>query len=121
MTSHVDFDEHSALAAARALQQVLQQRTHRRKFLGQEYIVPGKLGEALNLPQITSRLQSKVAQRRQQGLEAFAELWVTLSERTRSQVLTAINWYDPEDLSWDDKRSNRRPVGVNLPGDAESE
>ena len=110
MSIPLEFDEETALAAALALQQVLEQRTHKRKYLGQIYTVPGKLGEALNLPTILSRLGSKVATRRQAGLEAFEELWVTLSAATQSKVLEAIDWYDPEQLNWDDKRSNRRPL-----------
>lgn len=108
-TLDAEFDEVTALAAALALEAVLQQRVHRRKYLGQIYTVPGKLGEALNLPRITSQLNSKVARRREQGLEAFEELWVTLSRSTREKVLKAIQWYDPKDLNWDDPRSNRRP------------
>lgn len=110
MRSPEEFNEESALAAAMALQQVLEERTHKRKYLGQIYTVPGKLGEALNLPKIISRLSSKVAHRRESGLDEFEELWATLSLATQSKVLEAIDWYDPESLSWDDKRSNRRPV-----------
>lgn len=110
MSIPLEFDEETALEAALALQQVLQQRTHQRKYLGQVYTVPGKLGEALNLPTILSRLGSKVARRRQAGLDEFEELWATLSPTTQSKVLEAIEWYDPEELSWDDKRSNRRPA-----------
>lgn len=118
MAIPLEFDEETALAAALALQDVLQQRTHRRKYLGQMYTVPGKLGEALNLPKILSRLRSKVAIRRQAGLEEFEELWATLSMATQSKVLDAIEWYDPQELKWDDKRSNRRPV---TPGKGEGE
>lgn len=110
-----DFDEESALAAALALHEVLAKRTHRRKYLGQVYVVPGKLGEALKLPAIISRLQSKVIRRRAQGLEDFTLLWETLSVPTREAVQEAINWYDPKSLSWDDKRSNRRPVPPHNP------
>jgi hypothetical protein len=109
MSTAEEFDEETALAAALALQSVLEQRTHRRKYLGQIYTVPGKLGEALNLPKIISKLGSKVAQRRKKGVEDFDDLWVTLSAATQSKVLDAIDWYDPKQLSWDDKRSNRRP------------
>ena len=42
-------------------------------------------------------------------------LWDTLSEPTRATVLEAINWYDPKELSWDDKRSNRRPAPAKRP------
>lgn len=112
MSIPLDFNEETALAAAQALEKVLEERTHRRKYLGQIYTVPGKLGEALNLPGIISRLNSKVGARRQTGVEQFEELWVTLSANTRNKVLAAIDWYDPEELSWDDKRSNRRPTQV---------
>jgi len=110
-----EFDEETALAAALALQDVLARRTHRRKYLGQVYVVPGKLGEALKLPSIISKLQSKVVRRRATGLDDFVVLWDTLSEPTRTTVLEAINWYDPKALSWDDKRSNRRPAPVKRP------
>ena len=107
-----EFDEELALAAAVALQDVLERRTHRRKYLGQMYTVPGTLGQALNLPKILSRLNSKVANRRIQGVDEFVELWLTLSEATREKVVEAIEWYDPKDLDWDDKRSNRRPLNA---------
>lgn len=110
-----DFDEETALAAALALQDVLAQRTHRRKYLGQIYLVPGKLGEALKLPSIIGRLQSKVVRRRHQGQEDFCLLWDTLSVTTREAVLQAIDWYDPKALDWDDKRSNRRPAPGKKP------
>lgn len=119
MPNPVEFDEVTALAAALALQQVLEQRTHRRKYLGQIYTVPGKLGEALNLPKIIAKLNSKVIRRRGAGLEEFEELWYTLSAATQNKVLDAIDWYDPEALHWDDKRSNRRPLAPangKLPG-----
>lgn len=123
MPSPEEFNEETALAAAIALQKVLEERTHKRKYLGQIYTVPGKLGEALNLPKIISRLSSKVAIRRESGLEAFEELWFTLSLATQSKVLDAIDWYDPEALSWDDKRSNRKPIStaiVKADGDHDS-
>ena len=110
-----EFNEETALAAALALQQVLARRTHRRKYLGQMYTVPGKLGDALKLPGIVAKLQSKVVSRRHKGLEAFQFLWDTLSVPTRETVLQEINWYDPKALSWDDVRSNRKPVAVIAP------
>ena len=109
------FNGETALNAALALQEVLARRTHRRKYLGQVYVVPGKLGEALKLPTIIAKLQSKVVARRDAGLEDFQELWETLSLPTREAVLKEIDWYDPRELSWDDKRSNRRPVVVKPP------
>jgi hypothetical protein len=104
------FTTETALDAARELQRVLAARTHRRKVMGQEVLVPGQLGEALNLPRIINRLQSKQQRQRDAGLEDFEELWPTLSPRTRQRVLDAIGWYDPKELDWEDKRSNRRPM-----------
>lgn len=104
------FTTETALDAATELQRVLAARTHRRKVMGQEVLVPGQLGEALQLPRIINRLQSKQQKQREQGLDDFQELWPTLSPRTRQKVLDAIGWYDPKELAWDDKRSNRRPV-----------
>jgi len=105
-----EFDPATALAAATALQDVLARRTHRKKYMGQELVVPGQLGEALQLPRIINQLQSRQERRRLDGLDAFQTLWLTLSEGTRRQVLDAIGWYDPHELDWEDKRSNRRPV-----------
>ncbi|PVY78851.1 hypothetical protein C8D92_10154 [Tamilnaduibacter salinus] len=105
----VEFSETNAIEAARALSDILARRTHRRKVMGQEVVVPGQLGEALRLPEIINRLQSPRAQRREAGLDAFEGLWATLSHNTRNQVLEAIGWYDPRLLDWDDPRSNRRP------------
>jgi len=102
----------TALEAALALQQVLAARTHRRKVMGQVVMIPGQLGEALQLPAIIRRLRSKHKKTREQGLEDFLNLWPTLSAHTRKKVLTAIGWYDPRELAWDDKRSNRRPMAV---------
>lgn len=105
-----EFDVATALDAATALQRVLAARTHRRKVMGQDVLVPGQLGEALHLPQIIRRLQSKQLRQREQGLDDFHELWPTLSPATREKVLDHIGWYDPKSLDWEDKRSNRRPV-----------
>ncbi|WP_372964940.1 hypothetical protein [Marinobacter sp.] len=104
------FSIETALEAAIELRRVLAARTHRRKVMGQEVLVPGQLGEALNLPKIISRLSSKQQRHRDMGLDNFQELWPTLSGRTREKVLNAIGWYDPKQLDWEDKRSNRRPV-----------
>ncbi|WP_040475092.1 hypothetical protein [Marinobacter gelidimuriae] len=103
------FTEDTALDAAVELQRVLAARTHRRTVLGQEVTVPGQLGAALNLPRTVGRLQSRQARLREQGLEDFQQLWVILSIQTREKVLRAIGWYKPQELSWDDKRSNRHP------------
>lgn len=104
-----DFTIDTALEAAISLNQVLAARRHRRKVMGQEVLVPGQLGEALHLPRIIRRLQSKQQRLREQGLEDFQSLWPTLSEITRDRVLSALGWYDPKELDWDDKRSNRKP------------
>ncbi|HLT13489.1 MAG TPA: hypothetical protein VK006_05265 [Marinobacter sp.] len=105
-----NFSIETALEAATELRKVLAARTHRRKVMGQDVLVPGQLGEALQLPRIISRLNSKQQRHRDQGLEDFQELWPTLSTHTRERVLNAIGWYDPKQLDWEDKRSNRRPV-----------
>ncbi|MDL0430682.1 hypothetical protein QPM17_06075 [Marinobacter sp. TBZ242] len=105
-----EFDTGTALDAATALHRVLAARTHRRKVMGQEVLVPGQLGEALHIPRIMRRLQSKQQRQREQGLEEFQELWPTLSPATREKVLDRIGWYDPKSLNWEDKRSNRRPA-----------
>ena len=104
------FTIETALDAATELRKVLAARTHRRKVMGQEVMVPGQLGEALQLPRIINRLQSKQMKQRELGLEDFQELWPTLSPQTRERVLGAIGWCDPKELDWDDKRSNRRPL-----------
>lgn len=104
------FTTETALDAAMELRDVLAARTHRRKILGQEVMVPGQLGEALQLPRMINRLQSKQQRSRDQGLDDFQELWPTLSAKTREKVLHAIGWYDPKGLNWEDKRSNRRPI-----------
>ena len=104
------FTIETALDAATELRKVLAARTHRRKVMGQEVLVPGQLGEALQLPRIINRLQSKQMKQRELGLEDFQELWPTLSPQTRERVLKAIDWYDPKELDWEDKRSNRRPL-----------
>lgn len=104
------FTVETALDAATELRKVLAARTHRRKVMGQEVVVPGQLGEALQLPRTINRLQSKQQKQRDLGLEDFQELWPTLSPQTRERVLEAIGWYDPKELDWDDKRSNRRPL-----------
>lgn len=104
-----DFNEETALQAAEALADVLARRTHRRKVMGHEVVVPGQLGEALRLPHLIGRLGSRQKRQRERAVEAFEALWETLSSRTRDQVRADLGWYDPRDLSWEDKRSNRRP------------
>lgn len=105
-----DFTTDTALEAAISLTRVLAGRRHRRKVMGQEVLVPGQLGEALHLPRIIQRLQSRQARQRELGLEDFQSLWPTLSDSTRDKVRRVLGWYDPKDLDWDDKRSNRRPL-----------
>ncbi len=105
-----NFTVETALDAAAELQKALAARTHRRKIMGQEVEVPGQLGEALQLPRIIRRLGSKQQRQRDRGLEDFQALWPTLSPHTRERVLVSIGWYNPKELDWEDKRSNRRPV-----------
>lgn len=108
-----DFDLEYALKAIIALELVLQRRTHKVKYLGQEYLMPGTLGEALKLQKITSQLQSPIFLKQEQGLESFQAIWNTLSEITCNSVLKEIGWYDPKALDWDDYRSNRQPALKN--------
>ncbi|MFL1404106.1 hypothetical protein ACJO2E_02015 [Marinobacter sp. M1N3S26] len=103
------FNEETALQAAETLAGVLARRTHRRKVMGQEVLVPGQLGDALRLPQLINRLQSRQQRQRDRAVEEFETLWDTLSNLTRHQVCRELDWYDPRELSWEDKRSNRRP------------
>ncbi|PSF10526.1 hypothetical protein C7H09_06160 [Marinobacter fuscus] len=105
-----NFTEETALEAAIELQKVLAARTHRRKVLGQEVMVPGQLGDALQLPKTIHQLQGKQQRQRERGLDNFRELWPTLSPRTQQRVLDSLGWYNPKELEWDDKRSNRRPM-----------
>lgn len=109
MVSGDDFNEETALQAAETLAGVLAQRTHRRKVMGQEVLVPGQLGDALRLPQLINRLRSRQRRQRDRGVEDFETLWETLSQSTRDQVWRQLGWYDPRELGWEDKRSNRRP------------
>ncbi len=104
-----EFDVHSARLAAQALQVVLQSRQHKKIYLGQEYRIPGQLHEALKLPSIIQKLNSKSERCRYKGLEAFNALWLTLSKSTRKSTLEKIGWYDPKKLDWEDPRSNRKP------------
>lgn len=96
------------MQAAEALVGVLARRTHRRKVMGQDVLVPGQLGDALRLPQLINRLRSRQQRQRDRAVEDFEVLWDTLSHSTRDQVCQELDWYDPRELSWDDKRSNRR-------------
>ncbi len=106
-----DFNASNVLEAAVALQRVLAERTHPKKNLQGEIIqVPSTLAKDLKLPHIIKRLTSKVWGQRQKGLEEFQELWETLANGTRKRVEDQIGWYDPNDLDWDDPRSNRKPL-----------
>ena len=108
-----DFDTETALEAVVALEKVLQRRTHRVKYLDQEYLAPGTLGEALRLPKITAQLEAPGLVRKESGLDAFQAIWDTLSKATRHAVLKEIGWYDPKSLDWEDHRSNRRGLYKN--------
>ena len=108
--NHEDFDEETALMAAQALQSVLARRTHRKKVLGEERIVPGQLGEALGLPTLCKQLNSRRHGTRQDAVERFEAIWSSLSENSRRKVREALGWYDPRELDWEDPRSNRSPV-----------
>jgi hypothetical protein len=108
--NHEDFDDETALMAAQALQTVLSRRTHRKKVLGEECIVPGQLGEALGLPRLCKQLKSRRHRVRQDAVERFDAIWSSLSESSRRKVRQALGWYDPRELDWEDPRSNRRPV-----------
>ncbi len=104
------FTEETALQAAEALTSVLAGRTHRKKVLGQEVLIPGQLGQALRLPQLMTRLRSRQQRQREQAVADFGTLWETLSPATKRRVRHKLGWYDPRELSWEDKRSNRRPL-----------
>lgn len=103
------FTVERAQDAAAALQNILRKRTHEKKVLGQTMTFPGRLGDALRLPQISTALNSKMSHRREIGLEQFRNLWPTLSESTRQSVLDRMGWYEAGTLDWEDKRSNRHP------------
>ncbi len=104
-----DFTAKTALTAARALAGTLARRTHIRVIYGEEQRVSGSLGQAVNLPGITYRLESRSTKQRERGLAEFRALWDTLSAPTCNSVLDQMGWYDPNELQWEDQRSNRRP------------
>lgn len=104
-----DFNQDSALQAARMLARVLAQRQHRKTILGQTVLVPGQLGEALRLPSMIHALESRSGPRREAAVERFQAVWLSLSESSRAQVRELLGWYDPREMDWDDPRSNRRP------------
>ncbi|TVP57729.1 MAG: hypothetical protein EA349_05890 [Halomonadaceae bacterium] len=104
-----DFNQDTALQAARVLAAVLSRRQHRKVIMGQTVLVPGQLGEALRLPGIIHALQSRSGTRRNEAVERFTAIWLSLSERSREQVRERLGWYDPRQMEWDDPRSNRLP------------
>lgn len=103
------FDIETARSAAEALEITLARRTHKKVIFGEERRVSGTLGKAVNLPGIRKRLESRITKQRDRGLVDFQALWDSLSFATCNSVLKAIGWYNPDELAWDDKRSNRRP------------
>ena len=94
---------------AAALEQTLDERTHKRDYLGEAIIVKGSLSKALKLPEIKRTLARQSHDLQQQGIDQLTTLWLTLSEPTRKNTLNRAGLYEPEELSWDDPRSNRRP------------
>ena len=99
-------DEISLLRLAEALQLVLNARTHKHTHLGEEIIVKGSLSKALKLPEIIKHLDASESKR----IKARAKLddvWWSLSDNTRQRALEAAEIYQPNDLDWDDPRSNR--------------
>ena len=98
---------------AQALEGVLDSRTHKRNYLGDEVIVKGSLSKALKLPEIIHKLQRNNESAQQQAQEQLEILWLTLSEETKTSVLEKAGWYQTDDLTWDDPRSNRHPKIVS--------
>ncbi len=103
------FDTKTALTAATALREILVRRKYRKVVNGEEMLFPGTLGEVVRLPAITARLENRSSKQRERGLEEFRALWGTLAPNTRKTVQDAIGWYDPGEMHWEDKRSNRQP------------
>ncbi|CAA0119404.1 Uncharacterised protein [BD1-7 clade bacterium] len=93
-----------------SLQDVLNERTHRKQHLGAEVIVAGSLSKALNLPLLISHLAGKSGAKHLAATEKLAEIWVTLSPLTQQKVLSRCNIYNPEEMDWEDPRSNRWPL-----------
>jgi hypothetical protein len=105
-----DFHIGNVLEAAIALDLILKKRVHPKKnWYGETILSPSKLGIDLGLPKILKRLNSKTISQKEKGLEDFQNIWMSLSAPTRTQVEESIGWYEPENLDWDDIRSNRRP------------
>ncbi len=103
------FNVEAVRQLAQALQQVLDSRTHKRIYLGDEIRVKGSLSKALKLPEIIRTLNSPHHERQIKAQDAIAELWATLSPSTQEHTLEKLNWYEPNALDWEDPRSNRRP------------
>lgn len=102
-------DIESLRELAGAIHAVLDSRLHRRVHLGEEILVKGSLSRALHLPEIRKRLNAVNEARQQQAVNELTRLWQTLSETTRQTVIERLEWYEPDQLDWDDPRSNRKP------------
>jgi hypothetical protein len=88
---------------------VLDSRTHKRVYLGDEITVKGSLSKALKLPEIIRALQSPHLSARpvhKMPWQNYGQPCRPLHRNTRWKNLTGTN---PKSLSWDDPRSNRRP------------
>lgn len=104
-----DFSLEAQIELLDGIEQVLDNRMHKRKVMGEDVLVKGSLSKALRIPEIRRKLASRNSTRQHKGTLALAELWATLSPVTQQSVLALISWYDPSTLEWDDPRSNRRP------------
>ena len=95
---------------AQVLEDVLSERTHKRVHLGEEIVVKGSLAKALKLPKLLKDLSSNKANIQEAAKDQFITLWTTLSQSTKDAVIRRVDWYDPQELDWDDPRSNRKPI-----------
>ena len=100
----------TARTLVNALEDVLDSRTHKRDHLGEEIIVKGSLSKALKIPELKRTLSRSNDALQKQGLEQLSTLWTTLSDSTKQATLDKSGLYEPNELNWDDSRSNRRPV-----------
>jgi len=100
----------SSLQLCSALQDVLDARVHQRLILGEPVLVKGSLSKALGLPEIQKHLSGKIQKKQDLAKQRLMEIWPTLSETTKEQTLDILGWYEPDALSWDDPRSNRKPL-----------
>ncbi len=99
----------SQLAAClTALIHVLNQRKHVRVIMGKEVLVEGSLSKALKLPELLKQINSVHRAKQDKAILQFIEIWPTLSETTRELSINALGWYEPNDLEWDDPRSNKK-------------